>query len=156
MFSIQIVLSGSSWTRLHIGLMGQIFMEAPMKTPSTWGHLVENSRWFETHPKSKCYLYQTLLYPQETSQRGRQGSLPSCAREPSGKVTGCDVCGSGKKVKDGASYYVQEGWVHPNMCYCIFVYLYLRFVVQCQLHCAVRLMHCGYCIQDAPKLQHYM
>jgi len=28
--------------------------------------------------------------------RGR-GSLPSCAREPAGKVTGCDVCGGNKK-----------------------------------------------------------
>ena len=42
--------------------------------------------------------FQPASSCQETSQRGRQGSLPSCAREPSGKVTGCDVCGSGKKV----------------------------------------------------------
>ena len=92
-FGIHIIFSENSWTRSHIGLTGQTFTEALMKMPSTWGRLVENSRWFE----STFGFFKTVV--QETRQRGRQGSLPSCSREPSGKVTGCDVCGSGKKVK---------------------------------------------------------
>merc|ERR1719483_854081 len=61
-------------------------------------HWLDGSNIYGSTEEEAKYLRSSRGQLKISKQRNTQtGSLPSCAAEPAGKVTGCDVCGGRKK-----------------------------------------------------------